>query len=68
FPDYHKPMIIGDYSLISSGCIITPYANIGKYAVVHSGAVVLKDLPEKAVFAEEKAKIVYILDIDDKKN
>jgi acetyltransferase-like isoleucine patch superfamily enzyme len=66
FPDNHKPLTIGDYSLISSGCIITPYVNIGRYAVVHSGTVVLKDLPDKAVLAMEKAKILYMVDIEDK--
>jgi acetyltransferase-like isoleucine patch superfamily enzyme len=66
FPDNHKPLTIGDYTFISSGCTITPYVNIGRYVMVHSGSVVIKDVPDKAVFGMEKAKILYMLDIEDK--
>ncbi len=66
FPDNHKPLTIGDYTFISSGCTITPYVSIGRYVMVHSGSVVIKDVPDKAVLGMEKAKILYMLDIDDK--
>ncbi len=62
-PDRHMPMIIGDYSFVLSGCMVIPGVKIGRYAVVHSGTVVVKDVPDKSVLAGVQAKIISTLDI-----
>ncbi len=65
FPDRHMPLTIDDYTFVLSGCMVIPGVKIGKYAVVHSGTVVVKDVPDKSVVAGEKSKIIYTLDIKD---
>ncbi len=64
-PDRHMPMIVGDYSFVLSGCMVIPGVKIGRYAVVHSGTVVVKDVPDKSVLAGSQAKIIYTLDIQE---
>lgn len=52
------PVTIGEYAWICSRSIILPGITVGKYAVVASGAVVTKDVPDYAVVAGVPAKIV----------
>lgn len=47
---------IGDYVWLGSRCIILPGVNIGNYAVIASGAVVTKDVPDYAVVGGVPAK------------
>ena len=49
---------IGDYVFIGPRAIILPGVNIGKGAVVAAGAVVTKDVPERAIVAGVPAKII----------
>lgn len=49
---------IGEYAWVCSRSIILPGIKIGKGAVVASGAIVTKDVPEFAVVAGVPAKIV----------
>ncbi len=49
---------IGEYAWICSRAIILPGVKIGKAAVVASGAVVTKDVPEYAVVGGVPAKII----------
>ena len=58
FDPIEKPVSIGDYVFIGPRAIILPGVNIGKGAVVAAGAVVTKDVPEKAVVAGVPAQIV----------
>lgn len=52
------PVEIGDYSWICSRSIILPGIKIGKGAVVASGAIVTKDVPDYAIVAGIPAKVV----------
>lgn len=50
--DFHaieEPVEIGDYCFIGARAIILPGVKIGRGAVVASGAVVTKDVPEKTI-------------------
>lgn len=51
-----KPTVIGDYSFIGLGAIITHTCkNIGKHAVIGIGAVVTKDVPDCEIWAGNPA-------------
>lgn len=64
--DYNSPeyaavggnVIINDYVWIASRCTILPGVTIGKGAVIATGAVVTKDIPEYAIVAGVPAKII----------
>jgi acetyltransferase-like isoleucine patch superfamily enzyme len=56
------PIIIGDYAWICSRSIILKNVTIGRGAVVSSGAVVTKDVPELAVVAGNPARVVRTLE------
>lgn len=55
---------IGDYVFIGPRAIILPGVKISKGAVVAAGAVVTKDVPEKAIVAGVPAKIISERKID----
>lgn len=52
------PVTINEYAWICSRSIILPGVSIGKCAVVASGAVVTKDVPNYAIVAGVPAKII----------
>jgi acetyltransferase-like isoleucine patch superfamily enzyme len=60
--DYHTvkggPVIINDYVWICSRVIILPGVTIGRGAVVASGSVVTKDVPENAIVGGVPAKVI----------
>lgn len=58
FKGVGAPVIIEEYAWICSRAIILPGVNIGKYAVVASGAVVTKDVPPYAIVGGIPAKII----------
>lgn len=49
---------IGEYAWICSRSIILPGVSVGKYAVVASGAIVTKNVPDYAVVAGVPAKVI----------
>jgi len=53
-----EPVVIEDYVFIGPRAIILPGVKIGRGAVVAAGAVVTKDVPEKAIVAGVPAKII----------
>ena len=60
-PDYiakGKDVIINDYVWIASRCTILPGVTIGKGAVIATGAIVTKDIPEYAIAAGIPAKVI----------
>lgn len=60
-PDYcgsPEKVIVDDYVWIASRSTILPGVHIGKGAVVASGAVVTKDIPENAIVGGVPAKII----------
>ena len=59
------PVSIGEYAWICSRSIILPGVTIGKGAIVASGAIVTKDVPDYAIVAGIPAKIVGQRDIKD---
>ena len=52
------PVAIGHHSWVCSRAIILPGVNIGEYAVVASGAVVIKDVPPYAIVGGIPAKVI----------
>ena len=60
--DFHKAIggnvIIEDYVWIASRATILPNVRIGKGAVIASGAVVTKDVPEMSIVGGVPAKII----------
>ena len=52
------PVVLGSYSWICSRAIILPGVNIGRGAIVASGAVVTKDVPPYAIVGGVPAKII----------
>ena len=52
------PVSIGDYAWICSRSIVLPGIKIGKGAIVASGAIVTKDVPDYAIVAGVPAKVV----------
>lgn len=61
------PVSIGEYAWICSRSIILPGITIGKGAIVASGAIVTKDVPEYAIVGGTPAKIIGKRDIKDYK-
>ena len=53
-----EPVEIGDYVFIGPRAIILPGVKIGQGAVVAAGAVVTKDVPERAIVGGVPAKII----------
>jgi maltose O-acetyltransferase len=61
--EYGKPVIIGNNVWIGGGAILNPGVRIGDNAVIASGAVVTKDVPENVVVGGNPAKIIRQIDI-----
>ncbi len=60
--EYTKPVTIGDNVWIGGRAVINPGVTIGHNAVVASGAVVIKDVPDNVVVGGNPAKIIKKLD------
>lgn len=58
FRPIEEPVEIGDYCFIGARAIILPGVKIGKGAVIASGAVVTKDVSEKAIVGGAPAKVI----------
>jgi acetyltransferase-like isoleucine patch superfamily enzyme len=56
-----RDIFIGKNCKIGSGAIILGCVTIGDYAVIGAGAVVTKDVPERAFVAGVPAKLVKLL-------
>jgi maltose O-acetyltransferase len=59
--DFHpieETTIIEDYVFVGPNAIILPGITLGKGAVVAAGAVVTKDVPERAIVAGVPAKMI----------
>ncbi|EST12364.1 sugar O-acetyltransferase [Sporolactobacillus laevolacticus] len=56
--EYAKPVRIGNNVWIGGRSIINPGVTIGNHAVIGSGSVVTKDVPDYAVVAGNPAKII----------
>ncbi|MGE7883259.1 maltose acetyltransferase domain-containing protein [Bacillus sp. NPDC094077] len=56
--EYGKPVTIGDNVWIGGRAIINPGVTIGHNAVIASGAVVTKDVPDNVVVGGNPAKII----------
>jgi acetyltransferase-like isoleucine patch superfamily enzyme len=65
FGPIEAPVSIGDYVFIGPRAIILPGVTIGMGAVVAAGAVVTKDVPERAVVAGVPAKIIRQRNVSD---
>ena len=55
---YAKSVTIEDYAWVGARSIIMPGVKIGKGAVIASGSVVTKDVPEMAIFGGNPAKFI----------
>ncbi|WP_439022068.1 maltose acetyltransferase domain-containing protein [Bacillus thuringiensis] len=56
--EYGKPVKIGNNVWVGGGAIINPGISIGDNAVIASGAVVTKDVPNNVVVGGNPAKII----------
>ncbi len=61
-PENYGPIEICEYAWIGSRAIILKNVRIGKGAVVATGAVVTKDVPDLALVAGNPAKVIRILE------
>jgi acetyltransferase-like isoleucine patch superfamily enzyme len=55
---YEGPISIGDYAFIGLGTIVLPGVSIGRGAIVGSGSVVTKDVPDNTVVGGNPARII----------
>nr|WP_155113459.1 sugar O-acetyltransferase [Metabacillus mangrovi] len=60
--EYTKPVTIGDNVWIGGRAVINPGVTIGHNAVIASGAVVVKDVPDHAVVGGNPARVIRMLD------
>lgn len=56
--EYAKPIVIGNNVWIGGSAIINPGVTIGDNAVIASGAVVTRDVPEGAIAGGNPARII----------
>lgn len=61
--EYGKPITVGDNVWIGGSAIINPGVTIGNNAVIASGAVVTKDVPDNVVVGGNPARIIKQIDI-----
>jgi maltose O-acetyltransferase len=61
--EYGKPVKIGDNVWLGGGSIINPGITIGNNAVVASGAVVTKNVPDNVVVGGNPAKVIKVLEV-----
>lgn len=62
-PPIGKPLTIGEHAFIGSRSVIMYNCNyIGKNAVVGTGSVVTKDVPDNAIVAGNPARIIKVLE------
>lgn len=55
---YHKPIALEDGVWVGTGVIVLPGVVIGRKAVIGSGAVVTKDIPERCIAVGVPAKVI----------
>lgn len=60
--EFGKPVTIGNNVWIGGRAIINPGVHIGDNAVIASGAVVTKDVPERAVVGGNPARILKMIE------
>ena len=60
--EYGIPVIIGRNVWIGGGAVINPGVKVGDNAVIASGAVVTKDVPDNAIVGGNPAKIIKYVD------
>jgi acetyltransferase-like isoleucine patch superfamily enzyme len=51
------PIVIGDYAWIATGAVILPGVRIGEGAVIGAGAVVTRDVPDRALAVGNPARV-----------
>jgi maltose O-acetyltransferase len=56
--EYAKPITIGNNVWVGGSAVINPGVTIGDNAVIASGAVVTKDVPENVVVGGNPAKVI----------
>jgi len=64
YPDEFQKTIIGEKATIGANATILPGITVGKYAMVGAGAVVTKNVPERALVAGNPARIIGWLNPD----
>jgi maltose O-acetyltransferase len=53
-----RPIVIGDYAWLPTAIIVLPGVTIGRAAVVATGAVVTRDVPDLAIVGGNPARII----------
>ncbi|SES17804.1 maltose O-acetyltransferase [Gracilibacillus ureilyticus] len=61
--EYAKPITIGDNVWIGGSAIINPGVTIGNNAVIASGAVVTKDVPDNTVVGGNPARVIRQIEV-----
>lgn len=60
--EYAKPITIGNNVWIGGSAVINPGVTVGDNAVIASGAVVVKDVPDNAVVGGNPARVIKMID------
>lgn len=60
--EYAKPITIGNNVWIGGSAVINPGVTVGDNAVIASGAVVVKDVPDNAVVGGNLARVIKMID------
>ena len=63
----HKPVFIGDETIVGMGARILPGVNIGKHCCIGTNAVVTKNIPDYSVAVGNPAKIIKQYDFGEKR-